>query len=151
MPFGSPRHTYGMKAEKPVDPMRSEWMGRVRSAGTSAEEIVASCLRSMGLSYRRNVRSLPGTPDFANKSRRWVIFVNGCFWHHHTNCRRATIPKANTDFWATKFASNRRRDARAIWGLRRQGFRVVIVWECKIRDPVLLRSALTRSLGNTAP
>ncbi|WP_142115780.1 DNA mismatch endonuclease Vsr [Bosea sp. AK1] len=135
-----------MKAEKPTDPRRSEWMGRVRTSGTSAEQDVALCLRSMGLSYRRNVRSLPGSPDFANKSGKWAVFVNGCFWHHHTNCRRAAIPKANFVFWAAKFASNRRRDARVIRDLRKRGFRVTVVWQCRTRDPEVLRLSLAKAL-----
>ena len=73
---------------------------------------MAAACRELGLSYRRNVRNLPGSPDLANKSKGWVIFVNGCFWHRHTGCKRATIPKRNHNFWKQKFAENRRRDAR---------------------------------------
>jgi DNA mismatch endonuclease, patch repair protein len=135
-----------MQAEKPTDPERSEWMRRIRTKRTSSEQRVASYLRSMGLSYRRNVRSLPGSPDFANRSGGWAVFVNGCFWHHHTNCRRATVPKVNTAFWVAKFTSNRRRDACAIRGLRQRGFRVAIVWECEIRDLSALRLLLAKSL-----
>ena len=89
-------------------------------------------LRSVGVAYRKNVRGLPGSPDFANRSRRWAIFVQGCFWHAHRGCRRATKPKSNSLFWSEKFARNRARDAKAIVLLRRQGFRVVVVWECEI-------------------
>jgi DNA mismatch endonuclease Vsr len=109
----------------------SERMARVRQAKTKPETHVASILRRIGLHYRRNVRSLPGSPDFANKSRRWAIFVNGCYWHHHTACKRATVPKANRAFWLDKFAANRTRDAKAIKTLRRLGFKVVVIWECK--------------------
>ncbi|WP_186417170.1 DNA mismatch endonuclease Vsr [Bosea sp. CS1GBMeth4] len=137
-----------IKAEKPTDPKRSEWMGRVRTQATSAEQRVASCLRSMGLSYRRNVRSLPGSPDFANKSGGWVVFVNGCFWHHHTNCRRATVPMTNSSFWAAKFASNRGRDARAIRSLRKRSFRVAVIWECETRNPAALRLLISRALSS---
>ncbi len=87
-------------------------MRRVRRTGTAAEDCVAAACRELGLSYRRNVRNLPGSPDLANKSKGWVIFVNGCFWHRHTGCKRATIPKRNHNFWKQKFAENRRRDAR---------------------------------------
>jgi DNA mismatch endonuclease (patch repair protein) len=78
------------------------------------------------------VTTLPGSPDFANKSKKWAIFVNGCFWHHHTNCKRATIPKANRDFWHAKFVMNRQRDAAKIRALRLQGFKVVLFWECEL-------------------
>lgn len=107
-------------------------MARVRQKGTRAELVVASVLRSIGATYRLNVRSLPGSPDFANKGKRWAIFVHGCFWHRHSGCHKATIPKANRQFWLTKFTDNRARDARAIRALRADKFRVIVVWECEI-------------------
>ncbi len=96
------------------DAARSALMGRVRQRDTRPEQAVALALRSLGIAYRKNVRGLPGSPDFANKSGKWAVFVHGCFWHRHTGCRRATTPKANREFWLTKFAANRTRDARAI-------------------------------------
>jgi DNA mismatch endonuclease Vsr len=108
-------------------------MAGIRQAKTRPEALVAADLRAMGIRYRRNVRSLPGSPDFANVSRRWAIFVNGCFWHQHTGCRRATIPKSNAAFWQEKFRANRARDARAINHLRARGFKVLVVWECSVR------------------
>lgn len=114
----------------PPSPERSRLLGRVRQKGTAAELAVGEILRRLGFGYRKNVRSLPGSPDFANKRHAWAIFVQGCFWHHHTGCARATIPKANREFWREKFARNRVRDAAAIKALRRANFRVVVVWEC---------------------
>jgi len=128
--------------DKPGD-FRAALMARVRQRGTRPEQHVASALRALGVGYRKNVRSLPGSPDFANKSKRWAVFVHGCFWHRHTGCRRATIPKANQDFWLDKFAANRARDARAIRALRRMGFRVAIIWECETGDTP---SRLSRTL-----
>lgn len=113
-------------------------MKRVRQKRTKPEEIVAAALTTMGIRYRRNVRSLPGSPDFANKKRKWAIFVMGCFWHHHTNCKRATIPTRNRDFWTTKFSDNRRRDARKLRLLRRVGYRVQLIWECQTAQVVPL-------------
>jgi DNA mismatch endonuclease (patch repair protein) len=94
------------------------------------------------MGYRRNVRTLPGSPDFANKSKRWAIFVNGCFWHHHKTCARGTIPTRNREFWVEKFAANRRRDARMIAALRAIGFNVAIIWECEGLDPSALASRI---------
>jgi DNA mismatch endonuclease (patch repair protein) len=119
--------------QKP-DAARSALMGRVRQRDTRPEQAVALALRSLGIAYRKNVRSLPGSPDFANKSGKWAVFVHGCFWHRHTGCRKATTPKANRDFWLAKFAANRTRDARAIRALRAMGFRVAIIWECSAAD-----------------
>lgn len=115
-----------------LDEATSDRMGRVRQAGTRAELEVGAALRKLGLSYRKNVRALPGSPDFANRRSRWTVFVNGCYWHHHKGCRRATIPKSNRGFWTEKFVSNRRRDAQAIRRLRQLGFRVALVWECQV-------------------
>jgi DNA mismatch endonuclease, patch repair protein len=136
------------KAQSPLvtDPVRSALMGRVRQNGTTPELAVAGALRDLGLSYRKNVRSLPGAPDFANRRRRWAVFVNGCYWHHHS-CGRGTTPVRNREFWAAKFVANRLRDATAIRSLRRQGFRVVVIWECQSRDPVTMRKRLSAIPG----
>jgi DNA mismatch endonuclease Vsr len=107
-------------------------MSRTRQSGTKAEAEVGAVLRQLGLSYRKNVRKLPGSPDFANASAKWAVFVHGCYWHHHRGCNRASIPKANREFWTEKFRVNRQRDARSIHSLRQSGFTVMIVWECEI-------------------
>lgn len=120
-----------MKAPLTVDPVTTARMAGVRQKGTRIETIVARVLRDMGIHYRKNVKRLPGSPDFANTSRRWAVFVNGCFWHHHTNCRKATVPKTNSDFWEKKFLDNRHRDAQSIRKLRRDGYRVIVIWECE--------------------
>ena len=126
-----------------TDPERRALMQRVRRSGTPAEDRVAAVCRELGLAYRRNVRSLPGSPDLANKTRRWAIFVNGCFWHHHTACENATLPKRNAAFWTEKLATNRRRDARKIRELRARGFRVVLLWACEIDDVEAVRRRLS--------
>jgi DNA mismatch endonuclease (patch repair protein) len=135
-----------MKLETP-DPRRSALMARVRQRGTAPELVVASLLRGLGIGYRRQVRMLAGAPDFANAKRGWAIYVHGCFWHQHTGCARATMPKANEAFWREKFAANRRRDARAIRSLRRGGLRVVVIWECETRDPESLTKRLSKVLS----
>lgn len=119
-----------MKAASP-DPVTSARMSRIRQKGTKIETIVASELRDLGAHYRKNVRTLPGSPDFANRSKRWAVFVNGCFWHHHKGCLRATVPKSNRKFWIAKFLDNRRRDVRCAARLRREGYLVIIIWECQ--------------------
>lgn len=129
-----------------TDRRRSALMARVRQKGTDAELVVAEVLTGLNRRYRKNVRSLPGSPDFANKSRRWAIFVNGCFWHHHTACRRATLPKSNGEFWREKLNNNRRRDAKAIRKLRASGYRVVVAWECETTDRATLSTRLSKIL-----
>lgn len=127
-------------------------MQRVRQRRTRPEDLVAAALREYGLHYRRNVKSLPGSPDFANRRRGWAIFVNGCFWHHHKGCPRGTIPRRNRAFWIDKFAANRRRDAAKVRALRRAGLRVIVVWECEALDPQrLARRLATLASGRSAP
>lgn len=123
---------------------KSEQMRKIRQKGTSAELAVGRALRDLRISYRKNVRSLPGSPDFANKSKKWAVFVNGCFWHKHTACGRATIPKTNREFWLEKLTANRARDAKAVRALRALGMKAVVVWECETGD----EGALKRRLSN---
>lgn len=114
-----------------TDPQRSALMKRVRRSDTEPEQQVAAILREIGIRTRRNVKGLPGTPDFANKTRKVAIFVHGCFWHGHVGCRYATVPKRNAAFWAAKIAANRARDLRKARELRRLGYRVLTVWSCR--------------------
>lgn len=132
------------RAKLVTDPVRRALMQRVRQKGTPAEKAVASACRKLGLRYRLNVKSLPGSPDLANKEQRWAIFVHGCFWHRHEGCVKATTPKRNAAFWRDKFAANRKRDAAKLESLRSIGFRVAIVWECETRNPEELRRRLQR-------
>ena len=136
----------GMKNTVPTDPVRSALMGRVRQKGTKAEVAVGRVLRSLGTFYRTNVRSLPGSPDFANKTRGWAVFVHGCFWHRHDGCRRTTTPKRNAEFWQEKFRANRARDARAIDELTQAGYRVAVVWECETEQLDCVKARLSEVL-----
>jgi DNA mismatch endonuclease (patch repair protein) len=119
-------------------------MRRVRQRETEAEDQVANLLRGLDLYYRRNVRSLPGSPDFANKSRHWAVFVNGCFWHHHVGCARATIPGRNRVYWQEKFESNRVRDEVKTRELCAIGYQVVVVWECEAAHGWVARRKLSQ-------
>lgn len=121
---------------------RSDLMRKVRQAHTAPEVGVATLCRQVGLRYRRNVKTLQGSPDFANKSCKWAIFVHGCFWHHHEGCSRATIPKRNRPFWMDKFATNRVRDERNEAVLRVKGYKVIVIWECELKPPDLLQRRL---------
>lgn len=127
-----------------TDAKRRALMRRVRQSGTPPERVVCEVVAEIGLRYRRNVRSLPGSPDLANKRRRWAIFANGCFWHHHKGCKLGTRPARNAKFWTEKFAANRARDARKIKELRALGFRVVVVWQCQTRDRDQLFTRLSK-------
>jgi DNA mismatch endonuclease (patch repair protein) len=134
------------RARLTTDPARRKLMQRVRQRGTPAEKVVAEVCRELGLRYRLNVKSLPGSPDLANKSQRWAIFVHGCFWHQHTGCPKATVPKQNARFWREKFAANRERDARKAGQLRARGYIVVVVWQCETERRAKLKTAISRRL-----
>lgn len=126
---------------------RSEIMSRIRGKRTRPEETVAAMLRALGVRYRRNVKSLPGCPDFVIRSRKMVILVHGCFWHNHSNCKRASIPATNREFWVSKLAGNARRDRRNARKLRAGGWRVVTVWQCRLRRPEAVERRLHRLLS----
>lgn len=133
-----------------TDPARSALMKRIRRERTKPEDAVAEILRELGIRMRRNVRSLPGSPDFANKHRRIAVFVHGCFWHGHIGCDKARIPRHNRRFWAEKFEANRARDHVKERTLRKAGYRVVVVWQCAILDTAT-RRRLVRMIDRPSP
>jgi DNA mismatch endonuclease (patch repair protein) len=126
----------------------SERMKRIRQANTEPELAVRRFLTSQNVKYRTCVSTLPGKPDIANQSRRWAIFVHGCFWHgHEGGCALATRPKRNAEFWAEKIHQNQARDHRKEQALRDMGFLVETVWQCETHDEERLRKHLERILA----
>lgn len=123
-------------------------MASIRSKRTGPEERVAELLRQLGVRYRRNVKGLAGTPDFVVGKQRVVIFVHGCFWHGHEGCPRATIPATNTEFWQVKITGNKRRDRRIARELRREGWHVITVWECKLKKMKSVQKRLARFVSH---
>ena len=116
-----------------LTPEKRSWnMSRIRSKKTKPEQIVADYLRQNHIGYRRYQTDLPGKPDFVLSKYRAVIFVNGCFWHRHQGCKRATTPKTNTEYWNAKFQRTVQRDNEEYEALRKLGWRVFIVWECQL-------------------
>lgn len=110
-------------------------MRKVRAKNTAPELILRRLLRSMGYrGYRIHYDKLPGKPDVVFTRRKKVIFVHGCFWHgHHCRAGRNT-PKSNIGYWEPKLAGNKARDKRNIQRIRRAGWRVLVIWECQLRD-----------------
>ncbi len=115
-----------------VDALTSERMRAVRQRHTKPEVTLRKLLWTLGVRYRCNDRSLPGSPDIVNRNGKWAVFVHGCFWHGHDGCRKATVPKRNTAFWLEKISTNRERDRRKADALRELGLEVVTVWQCQI-------------------
>lgn len=112
--------------------VRSRNMSHIRSINTKPEEKVRKFLFSKGFRYRKNVRKLPGCPDLVLPKYKAVIFVNGCFWHKH-DCQRFVWPSSNKDYWVPKIIGNAERDIRNYQQLQDLGWRVIIVWECKLK------------------
>jgi DNA mismatch endonuclease (patch repair protein) len=115
-----------------TDPKTSERMKRIRRAGTKPELIVRKWLWAQGIRYTVNNTDLPGSPDLANRSRKWAIFVHGCFWHGHDKCKLATLPKRNREFWRRKIDSNRLRDHKKEAQLAAMGYTVFTFWQCEV-------------------
>lgn len=111
---------------------RSIRMSHIHSADTKPERTLRKALWRQGFRYRVNDRRLPGSPDIVLPKYRTVIFVHGCFWHGHKDCRKYSVPKTNTSFWQDKVARNQERDQETWRKLEAKGWYVVIVWECSL-------------------
>lgn len=131
-------------------PQRSALMARVRQKNTSPELKVRQIVHALGYRFRVNRRGLPGTPDIVFPSRCKVIFVHGCFWHRHPGCEKASTPKTRTEFWNAKFDANVARDQRKIAELERDGWSVMVVWECEMASDDLA-DRLTSFLESGTP
>ncbi len=118
---------------------RSRVMSRVKGRDTQPEKTVRRLLHAMGYRFRLHRRDLPGKPDIVLPKYRKVIFIHGCFWHGHTNCRRALRPKTNAEFWNKKLDSNIKRDEETQAKLKSLGWDVLVIWQCEMRDLENLR------------
>ncbi len=112
-------------------------MSRIRSNDTRPEEIVRKYLFSKGFRYRKNDKRYPGKPDIVLPKYRTIIFVNGCFWHGHGGCKYFVVPKTNTKFWINKINHNIERDQKQINQLKMEGWNVIAVWECQLRNKTI--------------
>lgn len=121
---------------------RSAAMSAVRGENTRPELVVRKLLCALGYRYRLHVKDLPGRPDIVLRKRRSVIFVNGCFWHAH-NCPRGSTPSSNVEFWLRKIGKNCERDRRVHEELRKDGWRLLTVWECETKDQANLQRKLS--------
>ena len=126
---------------------RSAVMRRVKGRDTGPEMVVRRALRALGVGYRLGGASLPGRPDVVMKGRRAVIFVHGCFWHGHDCARGARQPKANADYWLAKIGRNRERDRTSEEALAAEGWRVLTLWECELKDAEALTARLQSFLA----
>lgn len=130
----SVRENSGQRRD-PFPPAQRSWiMSRVQSQNTKPELLVRSLVHRLGYRFRLYRRELPGAPDLVFPARSKVIFVHGCFWHGHPCKRGARLPKANAAYWLEKITRNKKRDQRHRRQLRQQGWSVLVLWECQLRD-----------------
>lgn len=130
-----------------VDAETSARLRRVRRRNTTPEQSVRRALHRLGHRYRICNRDLPGSPDIANRKRRWAVLVHGCYWHRHPGCVRTTTPTRNRKFWEAKFLANIARDRRKVEQLRALGYRVLVLWECETEDEAELTARLMKALN----
>ena len=122
-----------------TEEQRTRCMSHIRSKNTKPEVAVRKVLYSLGFRYRLHRKDLPGKPDIVLPKKKIAVFVNGCFWHQHKDCKRNFSPKSNTDYWENKLKKNIDRQNRNVRSLEDMGWRVCLIWECEVKDDNLLK------------
>lgn len=112
--------------------VRSYNMSQIRAKNTKPELLVRKFLFSKGFRFRLNDKKLFGKPDIVLPKYKTVVFVNGCFWHSHKNCRHAVLPKSNQEYWSDKIKKNAERDIISQVNLKENGWMVIVIWECEL-------------------
>lgn len=113
--------------------VRSYNMSQIKGKNTKPEIMVRKFLHSKGFRYRLQDKKLPGKPDIVLKKYKTVIFIHGCFWHGHENCKYYVVPKTRTQWWIDKINRNKLNDKKAVISLKEQGWRIITVWECELK------------------
>ena len=126
---------------------RSSNMARIRSQNTSPELSLRKVIHGLGYRFRLHRNDLPGKPDLVFPSRKKVIFVHGCFWHQHAECREGRMPGSRLEYWGPKLRHNQERDTLAQDSLKQQGWRYLVVWECELKDIAAVLKRVKRFLG----
>lgn len=121
-------------------------MSKISGKETKPEILVRKFLFANGFRYRKNLKSLPGSPDIVLPKYKTVIFINGCFWHGHS-CKAATLPKTRTEFWRDKISATVVRDSRNYNELESLGWNVLRVWQCEIKNKISREERLNRLIS----
>jgi len=126
---------------------RSANMARIRSQNTSPEVSLRKVIHRLGYRFRLHRNDLPGKPDLVFPSRKKVIFVHGCFWHQHSECREGRVPGSRLEYWVPKLRRNQERDVLAQSSLKEQGWGYLVVWECELKDITAVLKRVRGFLG----
>ncbi|MER9695096.1 very short patch repair endonuclease [Mesorhizobium sp. M0179] len=126
---------------------RSANMSRIRHKDTTPELVVRRIVHRLGYRYRLHRNDLPGKPDIAFGPRKKLIFVHGCFWHQHSDCRAGRIPSANAGYWRAKLERNVQRDADNLRVLQAAGWEILILWECQVAELAAVEERLVAFLS----
>lgn len=127
---------------------RSDIMSKISGTETKPEILVRKFLFANGFRYRKNDKRYPGKPDIVLPKYKAVIFINGCFWHGHKNCDKAKLPETNYEFWKNKIENNIKRDNGNYKQLRKQGWRVIVVWQCQLNNQNNLNRTINELIKN---
>ena len=130
-----------------VTEQRSRNMSAIKSKNTKPEIKVRKVLHSMGYRFRLHSKNLPGSPDIVLPKYKTVIFVHGCFWHRHENCKYASTPKTRQEFWENKFKANVKRDLEIQEKIKNIGWKYVVIWECEARNIESIEEKIKRFLN----
>lgn len=127
---------------------RSYNMSRIKGKDTKPEMLVRRYLHAKGYRYRLHVKDMPGKPDIVLPKYRTVIFIHGCFWHGHKGCKYYVVPKTRTEWWLNKINRNIENDKKAIKTLKKEGWKVIALWECGLKSTPIDKtlSALSQKL-----
>ena len=125
-----------------VSEQRSRNMSAIKSKNTKPEIKVRKILHSMGYRFRLHSKDLPGSPDIVLPKYKTVIFVHGCFWHRHENCKYASTPKTRKEFWNKKFTENKKRDSEIQEKIKILDWRSFVIWECETKNLENLRDKI---------
>ena len=117
--------------------IRSYNMSRIKGKDTKPEMLVRRFLHGQGYRYRLHVKNLPGKPDIVLPKYKTIIFIHGCFWHGHEGCRYYVVPKTRTEWWLGKINGNIENDKKAIKVLKKEGWRIITLWECQLKPTVI--------------
>lgn len=113
--------------------IRSYNMSRIKGKNTKPEMLVRQFLYANGFRYRLHVKDMPGKPDIVLPKYKTIIFIQGCFWHGHDQCRYYVVPKTNTEWWLKKINGNKTKDKLNIDKLKQIGWKVIEIWECELK------------------